>query len=115
MSEIEALDREKFIENLKFDDNGLVPAIIQDAADGTVLMLGYMNKKSVYMTFEKGLATFWSRSRQKYWTKGETSGHHLKVEAVYTDCDRDTILVKATPAGPTCHTNKRTCFSWQAV
>ncbi|MBN1997715.1 phosphoribosyl-AMP cyclohydrolase [candidate division KSB1 bacterium] len=114
MSEIEKIQRGRFIDDLNFDDKGLIPAIIQDEADGAVLMLGYMNKESIVQTFEKGTVTFWSRSRQKYWTKGETSGNYLKVKEIYTDCDRDTILIKAEPAGPTCHTNKRSCFSWQA-
>ena len=115
MSEIEKLDRTSFLQSIKFDDRGLVPAIVQDEADGTILMLGYMNRTSLEMTLEKGLVTFWSRSRQELWTKGETSGNFLEVRQIYTDCDADTILVKAQPKGPTCHTGKRSCFSWQLM
>ncbi len=113
MSEIENVTTEDFINRLKFDEKGLIPAIVQDNADGAVLMLGYMNKDSVKMTLEKQLVTFWSRSRQEYWTKGETSGNFLQLVELYTDCDNDTILVKAIAKGPTCHTNKRSCFSWK--
>ena len=112
MSEIEAINKKDFAEKIKYDEKGLVPAIIQDVADGAVLMLGYMNKESVQMTLDKGLVTFWSRSRQEYWTKGETSGNFLRLVEIYHDCDSDAILVKAEPKGPTCHTNKRSCFSW---
>ena len=90
--------------------NGLVPAIIQDAQTGKVLMLGYMNEESLRITQEKGLVTFWSRTRQKLWTKGETSGHFLKVREIIPDCDKDTLLVKAVPTGPVCHTGQDTCF-----
>jgi phosphoribosyl-AMP cyclohydrolase len=113
MSEIEKLDWAEFIQNLKYDQNGLVPAVIQDVHDGAVLMLGYMNLESLKQTMEKGKVTFWSRSRQVYWTKGETSGNYLHVVEIYTDCDRDALLIKAVPNGPTCHTEKRSCFSWQ--
>jgi len=113
MSEIEKLQSDTFLQKLKFDEHGLIPAIIQDQADGAVLMLGYMNRDSVVMTLEKNMVTFWSRSRQKYWTKGETSGNFLQVVDIYTDCDCDTVLVIAKPQGPTCHTGKRSCFSWQ--
>ena len=113
MSEIVKLAKSRFTDCIKYDDKGLVPVVVQDSSDGAVLMLGYMNRESLAMTFEKGLVTFWSRSRQKFWTKGETSGNFLKVVELYTDCDSDAILVKAEPHGPTCHTEKRTCFSWQ--
>ena len=113
MSEIEMLIKKDFIANLTFDDRGLIPAIVQDVHDSAVLMLGYMNKESIEMTFEKNKVTFWSRSRQKFWTKGETSGNYLELVEMYTDCDTDTILVKARPFGPTCHTGKRSCFSWK--
>jgi len=115
MSEIEKLTREKFIATLNFDDRGLIPAIVQDVNDNSVLMLGYMNKQSIEMTFAKQKVTFWSRSRQKFWTKGETSGNFLELKEIYTDCDADTILVKAQPFGPTCHTGKRSCFSWTTI
>jgi phosphoribosyl-AMP cyclohydrolase len=113
MSEIEKLSQADFIQNLIYDQNGLVPAIIQDVNDGAVLMLGYMNLESLKQTMEKGKVTFWSRSRQVYWTKGETSGNYLHVVEIYADCDRDALLIKAVPHGPTCHTEKRSCFSWQ--
>ena len=115
MSEIESVKKNEFADKIKFDDKGLVPAIVQDVDDGAVVMLGYMNKKSVQMTLDKGLVTFWSRSRQEYWTKGETSGNFLKLVEIFTDCDSDAILVMAEPKGPTCHTNKRSCFSWKCV
>jgi len=113
MSEIEKVDIEEFLKSIKFDDRGLVPAIIQDVHDGTVLMLGYMNETSLKLTLQKGKVTFWSRSRQKLWTKGETSGNFLELVEIYKDCDSDTILVKANAIGPTCHTGKRSCFSWE--
>ncbi len=90
--------------------NGLVPAIVQDAVTRRVLMLGYMNEEAFTMTQERGLVTFYSRSRQKLWTKGETSGNYLTVRDILVDCDSDTILVKALPAGPVCHTGNDTCF-----
>jgi len=95
---------------LKLDSNGLIPAIIQDDASGEVLMLGYMNKESLRRTVESGHVWFYSRSRQKLWEKGETSGNFLCVKSLYKDCDNDTILVKADPVGPVCHLNTRTCF-----
>lgn len=112
MSEIEKMHLNDWIDRVKFDDKGLVAAVVQDVADNAVLMLGYMNKESINMTLEKKLVTFWSRSRQEYWTKGETSGNVLNLVDMYLDCDGDAILVKAKPVGPTCHTNKRSCFSW---
>ncbi|MBN1541088.1 phosphoribosyl-AMP cyclohydrolase [candidate division KSB1 bacterium] len=107
------MDRKSWLQGLVFDEKGLIPAIVQDDIDGCILMLGYMNQQSLEMTLEKGLVTFWSRSRQKYWTKGETSGNFLAVKSLYTDCDSDAILVRVEPKGPTCHTGKRTCFSWK--
>lgn len=94
----------------KFDDQGLLPAVIQDWLDGTVLMLGYMNQDAIAKTLETKSVHFWSRSRKKLWEKGETSGHKLHVKELFIDCDHDTILVKAQPAGPTCHTGERACF-----
>ena len=90
--------------------NGLVPAIVQDAITGKVLMLGYMNEDAYRITKEKGLVTFFSRSRNVLWTKGETSGNYLKLRDMLIDCDKDTILVKAIPSGPVCHTGSDTCF-----
>lgn len=95
---------------LKLDSNGLVPAVIQDAATKEVLMLGYMNRESLRRTVESGNVWFYSRSRQQYWLKGETSGNFLRVKSIYKDCDNDTILVLADPVGPVCHLNTRTCF-----
>jgi len=96
--------------DFKFNDEGLLPAVIQDWLDGTVLMLGYMNQEAVGKTLATKSVHFWSRSRNKLWEKGETSGNKLLVKEVFVDCDRDTILVKAQPIGPTCHTGERACF-----
>ncbi len=90
--------------------DGLVPAIVQDAASGAVLMLGYMDQAALTRTQTEGVVTFFSRSKGRHWTKGETSGHTLAVVDVLTDCDRDAILVRVTPNGPTCHTGTRSCF-----
>jgi len=90
--------------------DGLLPAIIQDSLTGKVLMLGYMNAEALEKTKEEGKVTFFSRSKQRLWTKGETSDNFLHVKEVLTDCDADTILIKAAPAGPTCHTGADTCF-----
>jgi phosphoribosyl-AMP cyclohydrolase / phosphoribosyl-ATP pyrophosphohydrolase len=95
---------------LHFDNNGLIPAIVQHARSGEVLMLGYMNEESLHYTMESGLVTFWSRSRQELWQKGATSGHVLKLIEIRQDCDSDALLVLAEPAGPTCHTGERSCF-----
>ena len=101
---------EVMVPELKYDANGLIPAIVQDDATGDILMLGYMNEQSLRMTLEKQLVTFWSRSRQEYWTKGETSGNVLELVGIRKDCDVDALLVRAVPHGPTCHTGKRSCF-----
>ena len=90
--------------------DGLVPAIIQDRDSRAVLMLGYMNKAALEKTIETGKVTFFSRSKERLWTKGETSGNFLALESLAIDCDKDTILVMATPHGPTCHTGTATCF-----
>jgi phosphoribosyl-ATP pyrophosphohydrolase/phosphoribosyl-AMP cyclohydrolase len=95
---------------VKFDQAGLVPAIIQHAESGQVLMLGYMNEESLRRTRDSGLVWFYSRSRQRLWQKGETSENVLRVRSVTIDCDGDTILVQADPAGPTCHTGEPSCF-----
>jgi phosphoribosyl-ATP pyrophosphohydrolase/phosphoribosyl-AMP cyclohydrolase len=97
-------------DQFKFDRDGLLPAVIQDWLDGTVLMLGYMNQEALAKTVATKRVHFWSRSRNKLWEKGETSGHKLHVKELFVDCDLDTILVKAQPAGPTCHTGERACF-----
>ncbi len=90
--------------------NGLVPAVIQDAVTNKVLMLGYMNEEAYQKTLETGLVTFYSRSRQQLWTKGETSGNYLYLKEIKVDCDGDTLLVKATPTGAVCHTGADTCW-----
>jgi phosphoribosyl-AMP cyclohydrolase len=96
---------------LKYDDKGLIPTIVQDVASGEVLMLAYMNEKSLGMTIETGYTHFWSRSRQKYWKKGETSGNVQEVKEILYDCDSDTLLVKVIQHGSgACHTGNRTCF-----
>lgn len=94
----------------KFDNQGLVPAIIQDADTGVVLMLGYMNEQSLLLTRQTGNVCFYSRSRQRLWTKGEESGNFLRVQDILLDCDSDALLVKARPVGPTCHTGSDTCW-----
>ena len=96
--------------SLVFDGQGLIPAVIQDWLDGTVLMVGYMNHDALMKTLTTRSVHFWSRSRRKLWEKGETSGHFLRVKDLFVDCDRDTILVKEEPVGPTCHTGERACF-----
>jgi phosphoribosyl-ATP pyrophosphohydrolase/phosphoribosyl-AMP cyclohydrolase len=100
------------IDTLKFGTaDGLIPAVVQDAGSGEVLMVGFMNREAVEATLRDGLVTFWSRSRKTLWRKGETSGHTLALVDLTPDCDRDTLLVRARPNGPTCHTGARTCFS----
>ena len=96
---------------IDFDkSNGIVPAIVQDANTCKVLMLGYMNEAALNKTKEFGKVTFFSRSKQRLWTKGETSGNELLTKEILTDCDNDTILIKAVPTGPVCHTGSDTCF-----
>jgi len=90
-----------------------VPAVVQDHLTGKVLMLGYMNQESLEKTQAEGVVTFFSRSKQRLWTKGETSGNFLKVKQVLVDCDEDTLLIKAEPVGPVCHTGADTCFNEQ--
>jgi phosphoribosyl-AMP cyclohydrolase / phosphoribosyl-ATP pyrophosphohydrolase len=94
--------------------NGLVPAIVQDQATGAVLMLGYMNREALAATQATGRVTFWSRSKQRLWTKGETSGHFFSAETIALDCDQDTLLILATAHGPACHTGTDTCWGAQA-
>lgn len=98
------------IEKLKFDEKGLIPAIVQDANTGVVLMQAYMNRESLEETLKSGKVCFFSRSRQKLWTKGEESGNFLSLKTILADCDNDSLLVKAVPAGPTCHTGTDTCW-----
>ncbi len=98
------------INELKFDENGLIPAIVADAKSGDVLMLGYMNAESLESTIKNGLVCFYSRSRKRLWVKGETSGNFLRLVSVTADCDSDALLVRANPDGPTCHTGEKSCF-----
>ena len=100
----------RFSETLKYDANGLVAAVIQDADNREVLMVGYMNAEAVDRTLETGRATYWSRSRQKYWVKGETSGHFQHVVEVRTDCDKDCLLIRVRQEGVACHDGFRSCF-----
>ncbi len=95
---------------LSYDANGLIPAIAQDAATGEVLMLAWMNAEAVARTLTTGNVTYWSRSRQAFWIKGETSGHVQKLVEMRLDCDRDALLVLIEQTGPACHTNRRSCF-----
>ena len=111
-----------FLDTIKFDKTGLIPAIAQDAATGEVLMLAYMNRETLAETLEKGTMVYYSRSRGKRWMKGETSGHTQKVREVYIDCDGDTLLFKVDQTGAACHENYFSCFfrknvngAWQTV
>jgi len=100
-------------ETLKFDSQGLIPAIAQDAATGEILMVAWMNKESLALTLKTGEAVYWSRSRKKLWHKGEESGNVQKVKELWTDCDKDVLLVKIEQVGgAACHTGYRSCFSW---
>ena len=101
------------IEKLKFDENGLIPAIVQDAKNNEVLMLAYMNQEALERTIKTELVCFWSRSRGKFWTKGETSGHTQSVVSIHFDCDADAILIKVHQKGGACHEGFRSCFSWR--
>ena len=101
---------EELLNEIKYDANGLVPAIVQDVETKEVLMMAYMNKESLALTLEKGETVFWSRSRSELWHKGATSGNIQKVIEIKVDCDADTLLVLVNPAGMACHTGKRTCF-----
>lgn len=98
------------LSQIRYDANGLVPAIIQDSFTNEVLMLAYMNSESLARTLETGETWFWSRSRAQLWHKGETSGNVQRVVEVRLDCDADTLLIRVLPAGPACHTGNRTCF-----
>lgn len=102
--------KEELLSEIKFDANGLVPAIVQDAETNEVLMMAYMNAESLRLTLEKGETHFWSRSRGELWHKGATSGNLQRVVEVRVDCDEDTLLIRVHPAGPACHTGNQTCF-----
>lgn len=96
--------------SLRFDGNGLIPAIAQDHATGEVLMMAWMNAEAVRKTLEGPFVTYWSRSRSSFWVKGATSGHTQRLVEMRVDCDRDCLLLRVDQAGPACHTNRRTCF-----
>ena len=98
------------LDDVRFDERGLVPAVVQDARTGEVLMLAYMNAESLAKTLETGETWFWSRSRTALWHKGETSGNTQRVLSLSIDCDGDTLLVRVEPRGPACHTGERSCF-----
>ncbi|MFA5338199.1 MAG: phosphoribosyl-AMP cyclohydrolase [Candidatus Omnitrophota bacterium] len=98
------------ISDLKFDEKGLIPAVIQDCKNGDVLMVAYMNKESLKITLKEKRTCFYSRSRKMLWRKGETSGHTQKVKSIYYDCDKDTLLVKVQQIGAACHTGEWSCF-----
>jgi len=99
-----------FIDQLKFDDRGLISTIVQDHENGEVLMFAFMNRESLKKTLESKLATYWSRSRQKLWLKGESSGHTQEVKEIYFDCDKDCLLIKIKQNVAACHTGFRSCF-----
>lgn len=96
--------------SLKYDANGLIPAIAQDHRSGEVLMMAWMNAESVRKTLKESLVTYWSRSRQAFWAKGESSGHMQRLVEMRVDCDRDCLLLLVDQTGPACHTNRRSCF-----
>ncbi len=98
------------VASLKYDANGLIPAIAQDAATGEVLMMAWMNAEAVSRTLATGRVTYWSRSRAAFWIKGETSGHVQELVDFRVDCDRDALLVTVRQTGPACHTGRRSCF-----
>ncbi len=98
------------LDELKFDDKGLIPAIVTDAETGQVLMMAYMNRESLEISLREGRTCFWSRSRQELWRKGETSGNVQHIVSVAADCDADTLLVRVRPDGPACHTGETSCF-----
>src|SRR5579863_3151839 len=97
-------------QGLKFDDKGLIPAVVQDVENDQVLMVGYMNQEAVERTLASGRVTFWSRSRQEYWVKGETSGNIQRVKEIKVDCDQDCLLVTVEQVGAACHEGYRSCF-----
>lgn len=105
----------EFINELKFDENGLIPAIAQDAVSGEVLMCAYMNKESIQKTLESGKATYFSRSRQELWEKGATSGHVQYIKEILADCDGDALVLKIEQTGSACHTENRSCFYRKVV
>lgn len=109
------MNNPKFLQEIHYNEAGLIPAIVQDAHTGQVLMMAWMNAESLSLTLELGETVFWSRSRQELWHKGATSGNVQKVIAIHLDCDGDTLLVQVEPAGPACHTGATSCFFRQIV
>ena len=109
-----SMTKSEILKTAKFDSNGLIPAVVQDAATREVLTVAYMNEEALRLTLEKGETHFWSRSRKALWHKGETSGNFQKVRAVSLDCDCDTVLVEVEPLGPACHTGAYSCFGVEA-
>jgi phosphoribosyl-AMP cyclohydrolase len=105
----------EILDELVFGEGGLLPAIIQDDENGDVLMLAWMDREAVRRTLTTGRVTFWSRSRQEYWRKGDTSGHRQYVRSVAMDCDADTLLVRVVQVGAACHTGSRTCFDGRDI
>ena len=101
---------EQFLDGLKYDKDGLIPGVVQDANNGDVLLVAYMNRDAVRETLTSGRACFWSRSRQTFWIKGETSGNIQKVKEVYVDCDKDCFVIKVEQTGAACHTGSHSCF-----
>ncbi len=96
--------------DIKWDERGLVPAVVQAAGSGEVLMVAWMNAEALRLTRETGQAWFWSRSRAELWHKGATSGNTMRIQSIFVDCDADTLLLRVEAAGPACHTGERTCF-----
>jgi phosphoribosyl-AMP cyclohydrolase len=106
----DGMTADELIGMVKFDERGLVPVVTQDAGDNTVLMVAWANGEAIRNTFATGRATYWSRSRNSLWVKGETSGHFQDVQEILYDCDVDTLLYRVRQQGPACHTGERTCF-----
>ena len=111
MSELSTSNLDDVVRGLRFDAAGLIPAVVQDHQDGTVLMVAWMDAEAVRRTLTSGRTWFWSRSRRQHWRKGDTSGHVQHVRSVTVDCDADTLLVRVEQVGPACHVGTRSCFS----
>ena len=107
------VDLSAMLNEIKFNADGLIPAVAQQHDSGQVLMLAWMNRQAIVETLNTGQVCYWSRSRQAYWRKGETSGHRQKLITAYLDCDADTLLLKVDQTGPACHTERRSCFYLQ--